>query len=588
MGINRVFKGPKGQTKVGYSPFGMDNIANFTSVCGYLLPVYWDYLEPGDKVDIKNILRTVTQPLTKPAMATISEKIEWFAVPLDQIYKPFKTKYFGINDVETDLLPTSGYSENLPFCTLLEANKYIQTCPTSLAIQQGIPVAVPTYHEVKRLFDCLGAPAIFGQPVGTGDTIYGSVSLLPFAAYQKIYYDHFRLTDRIPNDPQAYNLDSMYNPTGLTQANDFARMHKLFALRKRPYRLDYFTSMKTAPLMGSGDINAAGNDLGKVNQWLTGLSGVSTMVPDSGSAFPGGGITRGSQTEPTTVNTLRNAQGSITAGSLNSAVSVFNPANIRSMYAVEKLLEVTRRAKKHYDMQVLAHFGIDVPKGLAGECYKLGTHEQFISIGDVISSADTSTGVLGERAGRGDSKGFNDKPIKFEAKCHCILMAIYSAEPYMSYPSTGLDRNLSKTNINDFFKPEFDNLGMQPVFARELQLDHETSGTPASSYVVGWTPRYQENKAKYNRSFGGCAYNSFKEWTLNRDIDYTQGQLSYQFSRPEFFEVWPTDMNNILDVQYTGTGNMYSNVYDEDYLINQIYFDVTKVSKKSIYGVPNL
>lgn len=585
MAINKVFKGPKGQTKVGYSPFGMDNIANFTSVCGYLLPVYWDYLEPGDKVDIKNILRTVTQPLTKPAMATISEKIEWFAVPIDQIYKPFKTKYFGINDVETDLLPTSGYNENLPFCTLLEANKYIQTCPTSLAIQQGIPVAVPTYHEVKRLFDCLGAPSIFGQPVGTGDVIYGSVSLLPFAAYQKIYYDHFRLTDRIPNDPQAYNLDSMYNPTGLTQANDFARMHKLFALRKRPYRLDYFTSMKTAPLMGAGDVNAAGNDLGKVNQWLSGLSKVSTSVP--GSVFSNGGDVTPSNAEPSVVApAITNA--SANSPTVTAAISYINPTNIRSLYAVEKLLEVTRRAKKHYDMQVLAHFGIDVPKGLAGECYKLGTHEQFISIGDVISSADTSTGVLGERAGRGDSKGFNEKPIKFEAKCHCILMAIYSAEPYMSYPSTGLDRNLAKANINDFFKPEFDNLGMQPVFARELQLAHEQSGTPASATVVGWTPRYQENKAKYNRSFCGCAYNAFREWTLNRDIDYTQGQLSSQFSRPEFFEVWPTDMNSIVDVPYTGTGNTFSNVYDEDYLINQIYFDVTKVSKKSLYGVPNL
>lgn len=539
MAINKVFKGPKGQTNVGYSPFGMDNIANFTSVCGYLLPVYWDFLEPGDKVDIKNILRTVTQPLTKPAMATISEKIEWFAVPIDQIYKPFKTKYFGINDVETDLLPTSGYNENLPFCTLLEANKYIQTCPSALAIQQGLPVTVPTYHEVKRLFDCLGAPSKFGQPVGTGDTIYGSVSLLPFAAYQKIYYDHYRLTDRIPNDPQAYNLDSMYNPTGLTQSSDYLRMHKLFALRKRPYRLDYFTSMKTAPLMGSGDINAAGVDLGKINQWLTGLSGVQTVTPSSASAsnLPSGGNTASSNQEPTSVRIpISGGTAGATQNQLQSVFGSINPSNIRSMYAVEKLLEVTRRSKKHYDMQVLAHFGIDVPKGLAGECYKLGTHEQFISIGDVISSADTSSGVLGERAGRGDSKGFNEKPIKFEAKCHCILMAIYSAEPYMSYPSTGLDRNLSKTNINDFFKPEFDNLGMQPVFARELQLDHEGSGTPASATVVGWTPRYQENKAKYNRSFGGCAYNAFKEWTLNRDIDYTQGQLSYQFSRPEFLK----------------------------------------------------
>lgn len=443
MEINKVFKGPKGQTKVGYSSFAMDNIANFTSCYGYLLPVYWDYLEPGDKVSIKNILRTVTQPLTKPAMATISEKIEWFAVPIDQIYKPFKTKYFGINDVETDLLPTSGYSDNLPFCTLQEATKYIATSPTSLPQQQGLPAYVPLFSEVKRLFDCLGAPSNFGMPLTSTDVIYGSVSLLPFAAYQKIYYDHYRLTDRVPNDPAAYNLDSMYNPTGLTVANDSQRMHKLFALRKRPYRLDYFTSMKTAPLMGSSDVNSSGNDLGKLNQWLSGLNGLSTAVPTNSNAYPSGGSMIISNSNPSGVVINRSGSSTVSQAALDSAVTTINPANIRSMYAVEKLLEVTRRAKKHYDMQVLAHFGIDVPSGLAGECYKLGVHEQFISIGDVLSTADTGTGVLGERAGRGDSKGISKKPIHFEAKCHCILMAIYSAEPYMNYPSAGLDRNLS-------------------------------------------------------------------------------------------------------------------------------------------------
>ena len=36
-------------------------------------------------------------------------------------------------------------------------------------------------------------------------------------------------------------------------------------------------------------------------------------------------------------------------------------ANIRAMFANEKLWSITGRAKKHYDDQTLAHFGFEVP-----------------------------------------------------------------------------------------------------------------------------------------------------------------------------------------------------------------------------------
>lgn len=59
-----------------------------------------------------------------------------------------------------------------------------------------------------------------------------------------------------------------------------------------------------------------------------------------------------------------------------------------------------------------------------------------------------------------------------------------------------------------------------------------------------------------------------------------------------FFEVWPTDLNDILQLGYTGTvgdgANQVDIVYYRDYLINQLYLDVTKVSKKSIHGTPNM
>ena len=202
----KIFNFPSYQNRQGYQGFPMDNLANFTSVCGYLYPVYWDILEPGDKVDLQTLLRTRTQPFAKPAMATIHERIEWFAVPIDQIFRPFKTKFYGINDVETDLLPTTGYNSTLPFIKLDTIGKFLNLCPTSLESQASIAgvsgQTVPTFGEAKRLCDCFGLPMSLGEVMVDGKTFGGSVSALPFAAYQKIYYDHYRITDRELNDVQ--------------------------------------------------------------------------------------------------------------------------------------------------------------------------------------------------------------------------------------------------------------------------------------------------------------------------------------------------------------------------------------------------
>ena len=560
----------------GYSAFPLDHFVNMTSIAGYLLPVFWDYLEPGDKVTCKTLLRTRTQPLAKPAMATCIERIEWFAVPITQLYRWFSAKYYGIQDYESDITPTGALDDYTPWVNLDTLNNYIESLPTTFTAQSSIPVATPTYEEAKRLADCIGLPYQVGiAPLGTNYTYGASISVLPFAAYQKIYYDHYRLSDREVNDPQYYNLDTHFGDTGTpAEVTSTARLAKLLFLHKRPYMRDYFTSMQVSPLMGSQDVNAVGNDLGAVQQWLSGLQSVKTATPANPTSVDG--IVYTDNYLPTSVKV-----GTTTGGVTGNVVGgVVNPATIRSLFAVEKLLEVTRRARKHYDMQTLAHFGVKPPKGLSGECYKLGTHEQYLKIGDVMSTADTGMASLGQLAGQGSSAAASDK-IHFEADCHCVLMAIYSCEPVVNQSNEGCSRLLSQIRTSEWYKSEFDNLGMQPVFRKELYLA-PTLTPQNNSAVIGWQYRYYQSKSRYNRSICGVGSPFFYDWSLVKDAIGNGSTLSRNF-----FYVWPTDLNNILQVQYTGSiapGAEYS----EDYLINQIYFDIVKSSKKSIYGEPNL
>lgn len=576
--FNPTFGELKSKSAVGYSAFPMDHLVNFTSAAGYLIPVYWDFLSPGDKVNMRTLLRTQTQPLTKPAMATCIERIEWFAVPIDQLYKPFSAKFYGINDISTDLLPTSGYDDYLPWISLQELQTYVQGLPTSPQSQSASPSSQPLRMDAMRLCHALGLTKYFGYTLQDGVNFPAQgISALPFAAYHKIYSDHYRLTDREENDPSTYNLDSFNGSSDGSSAKvGTGRFASLLQLHKRPYMRDYFTSMHVSPLFGSTDVNASGTDLGIVNQWLNGLDRVTTGEPTSVQAYKDLGGLIPTNTTPTGVRLPNVSTGSAFFGTIASAL---NPTNIRSLFAVEKLLEVTRRAKKHYDMQTLAHFGVDVPKGLAGECMKLGTFEQFLRIGEVVSTSNTSEGSLGELAGRGSSEG-QSKNFDFEAKCHCVLMAIYSVEPVVNIASEGIPRQLTMSNASDFYKSEFDNLGLQPVFHRELFAE-PTQTAPYSS-VIGWQPRYQQLKARYNRSFAGCADAAFSEWSLNRERVAPTAGLSRNF-----FYVWPTDLNDILLVPYTYSFNPTS-IYANDYFVSQIYFDVQKASKMSVFGVPNL
>lgn len=590
--MNKTFTDRPPRSQVGYSGFPLDHLVNFTSACGYLIPIFHQILDPGDKVTIKNFLHTRTQPLTTPAMATVIERVEWFAVPIEQLDKAFSPKYFGINDVESDMLPTTFNSDQLPYLPLNYLNAWLYGKPRQMIGQGGQTSSEPCFSEAKRLLDALGCPKALGNAQTVDiEWMHSLLAYFP-AAYQKIYYDHYRLTDRVPNDPEAYNLDSFHNTPLISGTSLNTRIDKLLTLRKRPYNLDYFTSMDVSPLFGESGVNGSGVDLSKVQQWLSGLSNVDTASPYASSEYPSGGSTSVNSNDPTTVKIPRTSpSGNPTQTQLGIVNNVLNPANIRSLFAVEKLLEVTRKAKKHYDKQVLAHFGVEVPKGRSGECFKIGTHEQYLQIGDVISSATTQTpdgdtlGALGELAGRGQSKSSSSE-FHFEAKTHCVLMGIYSAEPLMSYENNGMMRINTMTKASDWYKSEFDRLGQQPVFQYEL-YDYPyniAEGDPTNA-IIGWQDRYSQLKAAYNRSFAGAATQFFREWFLNRKI-YPNVMTRY------FFEIWPTDMNDILQKDYTGTvgdgANQAEVAYVNDYFVNQLYCDVVKVSKKSIHGTPNM
>lgn len=482
-----------------------------------------------------------------------------------------------------------------------------------------------------------------------------------FQAYQKIYYDYYRDTDFEVNNVQSYNLDDVMNQ-GIEQFVPQSASQSragMFQLRYRSRSKDYFTAVHPSPLYNSiGMLPGALQNLSKVKNWLDMSDGVEVNQPDidllagSGSyqlVAPddlnpydtGGSINRynydslqyynavfynnnlhigdssiDSSGRGTSIDQAISHDhslsflGAIEDGALgleSSGVGSSVSLNqIRTAFALDKVLRTTMRAGKHIDDQILATFGVKVPQGVSGEVYKIKSYHTNLHIGEVVQSATTvdSSGAdvpLGELAGRGVAVLNDNDKFSFTAPCHGILMSIFSIAPRYKY-LFGREKDGTKVYLEDFFRPQTDGLGMQPLFRHELGLP----STVDNSDLTGvWQYRYMEDKIKFDKATEVFSTIGLNPWSLvsNPNLPIVDGSFARGRS---WFKVYPWDMNNIFVTQYNGDctfpGNTGSHDFDsktknpEEFLTNYLRdpfivdfnMQCTKVSQMSTFGEPVL
>ena len=224
---------PSHRANLGYNGFAMDKLHKFSSTVGELRPVYYDFLSPGDKVSLSCELKTRTMEIESAAMCSLTEHIDWFFVPMTRLYKLFPEFYYGVNDNQTSFVIPRNFKAVYP-------NFPISTFKNLLASSNE---DTDSYFDTflaqnLRLIEDLGFPLKkFISELRNQQTGDNAVRFNPmfFQAYQCIYQDKFRLSDRESADATSYNLDSYYNnPT----IGDF--IEPLFRLRFAPWKKDFW------------------------------------------------------------------------------------------------------------------------------------------------------------------------------------------------------------------------------------------------------------------------------------------------------------------------------------------------------------
>lgn len=622
---------PKHVAQLPRNGFDMSQQFGFTSSTGMLLPVYYDFLRVGESVYYEGSLFARSQPLVTAAMADVDVYIDWFFVPSQMLYLNMGSLMWMTNDL------MSSYSED----DLCVKNGVLPIVSIDNAMDAIMDIVGPTGHTKYGAsmntvfgslldpaedirFDCIGSSTfrllnhlglnpngVFHKDYSQGyqwqhDPFNPNIFPMFALAYQAIYQDYYRIDSRQRRDVRCFNMDLASNSTA---PHTFG---SCFRLRYRAMHQDYFTSVKPTPIMDSvnmlggmtsQDSNPSPSDvLSKIDNYL-GIDSAPTAdynpalgdnKPWTGFPYPVTQSYAGTNNpDASNVRMMKQLATSSTSG-----ISSISTANIRSMFAVEKLLRITGRARKDYDSQVLAHFGYNVPHDVKHELTHLGTDKALMHIGEVTSTADTystassSGAALGSISGKG-YVNINCKKRKFTAPVDGVFMAIYSCVPRVRYFGT-YDKLNNFTDRLSFVQPEYDRLGMQPLYSFEA----EQGAAGQSATRIGWQYRYEQYKRKYDRVTEAFAspqwygsVNQYSAWVLGR-LPYKPDGSIVNLKFDDFL-CPPTALNNIMVMPYdTGWSDDFIEspwlMFARDPFINDFSVHCTKVSTMSKYGEPAL
>ena len=506
-------------------------------------------------------------------------------------------------------VPTSSYNVvssdigNVPFGKYL-----VQKAPFYDAL--GYPL-LPSYVRFCDLFR-YGAMPYIGESINVNEfnaSMYGyEANLFYFLAYQKIYQDHFLDSNFENVNPLSYNVDDLFSTDSMQSKFDLKvdiksldRALDIFSPRYVKYNKDLLSNIHPSPLFVDDVSSTIKTFVGSNNVWT-----------DSYNSF------------------------------ISDSSNLLSAANLRNVFAFDKMQQITSRAPKTYKGQMLAHYGVNVADDMTESIY-CGGFQKVLEVNPVIATSDgqaadssTNFGQQGSYIDTGQSGHVN-----FDAKEHGVLMCVSWFSPSSLYDSDGIDAFNVKFAREDYFVPEMEDLGMQPIdYSRllppwaslsdyrlpdmsgaveEYYSKHQTDvkaaydklylnshlsdhgralGNISSKFpaakVYGWQPRYHEYKSGADYIHGEFKTGrSMQVLTLHRPtpFNYQLGvgmikgrdfpNKNFNGVPAGFLFVDPACTNEVVEVNYDGTEKT-------DPFRVSTEFNVSYISDMSVSGMPKV
>nr|DAG71357.1 MAG TPA: Major capsid protein [Microviridae sp.] len=558
--MNSIFAKQKSKANLQRNAFDLSRSDIFSASAGMLLPCFVEEVNPNEHFEITPSSFLRTMPLNTAAYTRLKQNVEFYFVPYRLLLRQFPQFIVGTDYSISSVAQLNTYKAPLPALdfqkTLLAL---VGAASSSTSSDHSLDsLGYPAWRGTLRLLDLLGygvsasdvVSAVKANPsITEQDISFVKVNPFRLLAYQKIYYDFYRNPFYELNNPKAFNIDLYYTPTSPANvipiwSDSPSATNDMYLLRYRNWKKDYFNAL--SPYFQGAD-------------YLT-----STINPPS---FPGG------TASIDTSNPDGNFYGSV-YGKLNSSGDYgFTVANLRSAFALDKLYRLTIAAGDgDYASQIKAHYGFEFPH----DSYKstfLGGIDAPVTISEVVTTATTERGEAADIFGKGMSAN-RDKTIRFDSKEHGVILGIFSVVPECDYSSSMLDKFNTKFNREDYYQPEFADLGKQPVDPYEFSAEYFN---PRQVSPMGYINRYAEYKTKVDKVHGEFSPSgSLDAWTTVRQYKSVSGSVTNSF-----FKINPAVLDKI-----------FAQVYDGSEVSDQFLVDfqclVTAVRPMSVTGEPAL
>lgn len=560
MANNSIFARNAHRANLQRNAFDLSFTSKFTASVGMLLPCFCKEVNPNEhfRINPEMFLRTV--PMNSAAYVRLKQYCEFYFVPTRLLWRSFPQFIAGTSNQFSQGIFDGSKFPSVPSVNFGDLMTFISGT-TSLPDSAGYNFK----NGAVRLLDLLG----YGVNVSNVDSLVAAnktkkfafdVSPFRFFAYQKIYSDYYRNPQYESINLNAWNIDNI-NPASSIVPKVSPLSASMLYLRYRDWKKDYFNAVSPS---------FQGNDF--MGSELTTIVFPYNSSVDTHSFVPSTDASGG------------NRMGRLVNASASSGYNNLTVANLRSAYALDKLYRLMVSAKDgSYSEQMKVRFGVESPDDDWKSKF-IGAIDAPVTIGDVTTTSDTyneadnSGAIPGTLYGNGwsQSKGV----IDFTAKEHGIIMGIFSILPECDYQSDQIDAFNTKLKREDFFVPEFADLGKQPTPIYQFKF----TGTTDMSKVLGWNLRYSEYKTSLDMVHG--VFNSddkfqnqsYNAWVAPRNqslAQYTNG------ATVSFFKALPSVLNQVMVQQYDGTEQT------DQFLVNAT-FNVQAIRPMSIYGEPSL
>lgn len=503
-----------------------------TGNTGDLIPIYAKEILPGDIITMDEVRALIR--MTTPSFQTMDcafADIAFYFVPNRLLWKHWKAfqgeKNVGPHETQPQYTipqvtaPTGGWAEN------------------TIADYLGIPTKV---ENIK-------------------------VNALYARAYALIWNEWYRdqnrqdftdFTDDDANITGTNGNNYVTDPIGYGKCLKVAKIH------------DYFTSTLLQPQAGEpvtlpiGDmakiINVTDDNYNISPKWYK----ESNEQITNGNAL---GATINGTSYGTTINNGIDTAYAKLATDLSTATAI-TVNQLRQAFQLQKILEANARSGTRYVEILKNRWGVTPSDATLQRPEYLGGKRIPLNIEAVVQTSSTNeNSPLGQIGGIGSTfdrsfyfqKGFEE---------HGILMGFIYVRHQRTYQQ-GLHKMFTRKNMEDYYMPEFQNLGEQPVYNYEIY----TQGNEEDNEVFGYQEYGAEYRYETNRvsgQFRSNATNSFDNWHYADDYE----------ALPVNGEEWIVENGTAVDRTLTVTSDKVNQFYFD------LYFDETDVRQLPPHSIP--